>query len=261
MLKLSAVSLQLAATTVLQDISFSLHHNEFIGVIGPNGAGKTSLLRLIQRAVSPSAGQIFLQKKDLEHYSTAELARTVAVVCQSALPLFALSVEQVASMGLLPHKSWFEQNNSHDLARVGRALAKVGLADKAQQQVDTLSGGELQRLFIARALVQQPGLLLLDEPTNHLDVKYQHQVLQLVRTLAVPTLACLHDLNLAALYCDKLLLLHQGCQVRFGTPQQVLQADVLQQVFGLPCQVSQHPGLARLQVSFMPPSLTATAAI
>lgn len=260
MLNLSAVSLQLSDNTVLQDISFALHDGEFIGVIGPNGAGKTSLLRLIQRALPPSAGQIHLQHKPLESYTATELARTVAVVNQTALPLFALTAEQVASMGLLPHKSWFEQNSSHDSAIVARALGKVGLAAKALQRVDTLSGGELQRLFIARALVQQPRLLLLDEPTNHLDVKYQHQVLQLVRELGGATLACLHDLNLAALYCDKLLLLHQGVQVIFGTPQQVLQHDILQRVFDLPCQINQQFG--RLQVSFMPPALTdATARV
>ncbi|GAB2915115.1 ABC transporter ATP-binding protein [Rheinheimera gaetbuli] len=259
MLKLSAVSLQLSDKAVLQDINFALRDGEFIGIIGPNGAGKTSLLRVIQRALQPSAGQIHLHHKPLEHYHATELARTVAVVNQTALPLFALTVEQVASMGLLPHKSWFEQNTSHDSAIVARALGKVGLADKARQLVDTLSGGELQRLFIARALVQRPRLLLLDEPTNHLDVKYQHQVLQLVRELPVATLACLHDLNLAALYCDKLLLLHQGAQVIFGTPQQVLQHDILQRVFDLPCQINQQHG--RLQVSFIPPAFSHPVAL
>ncbi len=261
LLKLSAVSLQLAGKPVLQDIGFSLNAGEFIGIIGPNGAGKSSLLRLIQRAVVPDSGQIVLQQKPLSQYSVADLARTVAVVTQTALPLFALTAEQVATMGLLPHKSWFENNTSHDNAVVSRALATVGLADKATQQVDTLSGGEQQRLYIARALVQQPGLLLLDEPTNHLDVKYQHQVLQLVRSLAVPALACLHDLNLAALYCDKLLLLHQGRQMMFGTPQQVLQSSLLEQVFGLPCQVSPHAGHGRLQVSFMPEAFNHVAAV
>ncbi|MEH8017648.1 ABC transporter ATP-binding protein [Rheinheimera muenzenbergensis] len=252
MLKLSAVSLQLSDTRVLQDINFALQDGEFIGIIGPNGAGKTSLLRLVQRTLAPSAGQITLQHKALDNYTATELARTVAVVNQTTLPLFALTAEQVAAMGLLPHKSWFEQNTSHDIAIVSRALAKVGLAAKAGQQVDTLSGGELQRLFIARALVQQPRLLLLDEPTNHLDVKYQHQVLQLTQQLGVAVLACLHDLNLAAWYCDKLLLLDQGRQVIFGSPQQVLQPDILQRVFDLPCQIHQQHG--QLQVSFMPPA-------
>jgi iron complex transport system ATP-binding protein len=251
-LELSAVSLTLGEQAVLQNISFALGNGEFIGIIGPNGAGKSSLLRLIQRAVSPDCGHILLKQRNLQLYRAAELAQTVAVVSQHVAPLFALTVEQVATMGLLPHKSWFELSSSEDRHQVQQALNKVGLLQKASQQIDTLSGGELQRLYIARALVQRPALLLLDEPTNHLDVLYQHQVLQLVRGLAIPVLACLHDLNLAAMYCDKILLLHQGRQCAFGTPEQVLQRELLQQVFGVPCQVQSHAQLQKLQVTFLP---------
>ena len=253
-LKFSAVYLTLAQQSVLHNIQFTQQNAEFIGVIGPNGAGKSSLLRLIQRSLTPDSGHIFLQQRDVQHYSAAELARTVAVVSQHTEPLFALSVEQVATMGLLPHKSWFEVNTSEDAHQVQQALAKVGLLSKAAQQIDTLSGGELQRLYIARALVQKPALLLLDEPTNHLDVLYQHQVLQLIRKLGIPVLACLHDLNLAALYCDKILLLNKGRQIAFGMPEQVLQAETLQQVFALPCQVQQHSRLQKLQITFLPPT-------
>lgn len=252
MLNVSAVSLSLGGQAVLQDINFSLQRGEFIGVIGPNGAGKSSLLRLISREHPLQKGDIILQHRPLQHYRTTELARTIAVVSQSPAPLFALNVQQVATMGLLPHKSWFELNNSQDQQQVNLALNKVGLLAKAGQLVDTLSGGELQRLYIARALVQQPALLLLDEPTNHLDVQYQHQVLQLVRSLGVPALACLHDLNLAALYCDKILLLHKGQQCAFGAPEQVLQSQLLQQVFGIACDVVCHPQLQKLQVTFLP---------
>ncbi len=254
MLKLSAVCLTLGQQAVLQNISFSLHKGEFIGIIGPNGAGKSSLLRLIQRALVPNSGQILLQQRPLSEYGAAELASSIAVVSQHPAPLFALTVAEVATMGLLPHKRWFELSSGHDNQQVKQALQKVGLLAKSHQLIDTLSGGELQRLYIARALVQRPGLLLLDEPTNHLDVLYQHQILQLVRSLAIPALACLHDLNLAALYCDKILLLHQGRQYAFGTPEQVLQSQMLQQVFGLDCQVTRHHQLQKLQVTFMPAS-------
>lgn len=252
MLKLSAVCLTLGEKTVLNDINFALHNNEFIGVIGPNGAGKSSLLRVVQRALMANSGEIMLKQRALAQYKTAELARTVAVVSQNPIPLFALTVEQVATMGLLPHKSWFEVNHSQDQHQVSQALNRVGLADKASQLIDTLSGGELQRLYIARALVQRPALLLLDEPTNHLDVQYQHQVLQLVRALGIPALACLHDLNLAAMYCDKILLLHQGQQYAFGTPEQVLTTELLQPVFGLACEVTTHALLRKRQVTFLP---------
>ncbi|MEO3865973.1 ABC transporter ATP-binding protein [Rheinheimera fenheensis] len=253
MLKVSGLSLQLGSQVVLQDITFSLPQQGILGVIGPNGAGKSSLLKLISRALPPTSGQILLRQRSLNQYTNQQLARTLAVVSQHPPPLFALSVFQVAAMGLLPHKSWFETSNSSDRASVSRALNKVGLGNKADALIDTLSGGELQRLYIARALVQQPALLLLDEPTNHLDVQYQHQVLQLLRELNIPVLVCIHDLNLAALYCDNLLLLHNGQQVSFGTPEQVLQHQQLQQVFALACQVSRHPALDKLQITFLPP--------
>lgn len=253
MLKVSGLSLQLGSQVVLQDIAFSLPQQGILGVIGPNGAGKSSLLKLISRALPPTSGQILLRQCPLNQYTNQQLARTLAVVSQHPPPLFALSVFQVAAMGLLPHKSWFETSNSSDRASVSRALNKVGLGNKADALIDTLSGGELQRLYIARALVQQPALLLLDEPTNHLDVQYQHQVLQLLRELNIPVLVCIHDLNLAALYCDNLLLLHNGQQVSFGTPEQVLQHQQLQQVFALACQVSRHPALDKLQITFLPP--------
>jgi len=252
LLKVSAVSLTLGTQAVLQDISFATQRAEFIGIIGPNGAGKSSLLRLLYRQHHPATGNIMLQQRPLMGYSAAELARTVAVVSQSPAPLFALTVHEAVSMGLVPHKRWFELNTDQDRQQINQALAKVGLSNKAEQVVDTLSGGELQRLYIARALVQQPALLLLDEPTNHLDVQYQHQVLQLVRQLALPALACLHDLNLAALYCDKILLLSQGQQIAFGTPEQVLQPELLRQVFAIDCEVARHPGLKKLQVTFLP---------
>ena len=252
MLDLSAVSLTLSDNAILQDISFSLAKGEFIAVIGPNGAGKSSLLRLIQRALPAQSGSIYLKQRSLLSYSDTALARILAVVSQNPSPLFALTLEHVAAMGLLPHKRWFELTSSSDKARVANALQRVGLEAKAQQLIESLSGGELQRLYIARALVQQPDVLLLDEPTNHLDVKYQHQIMQLVKGLGISCIACLHDLNLAAWYCDKLLLLHQGQQVAFGTPAEVLHADALSRVFGLYCDVTENPKLNKLQVSFLP---------
>ena len=253
MLNFSGVTVRLADKVVLQDISFAQKSGEFIGIIGPNGAGKSSLLNTVQRTVPCLQGDILLKQRSLKNYTAAMLAKTVAVVSQNAAPIFALTVLQIVIMGRLPHKSWFEHINDHDLSIVDHALAQVGLSDKKSLLVSALSGGEQQRLYIARALVQQPDLMLLDEPTNHLDIQYQHQVLQLVRQLNISVLACLHDLNLAALYCDKILLLQQGQLRAFGSPEQVLQPDLLQQVFGLPCQVSHHQTLNKLQVTFLPP--------
>lgn len=252
LLVLQDIGLQLGGKTILNNINFQLNSAEFIGIIGPNGAGKSSLLHLVQRALVPSKGQLLLKQQSLNSYSQNRLAQLIAVVTQNVSPVFTLTSTEVASMGLLPYKSWYQTDTVQDNANVSQMLSTVGLASKAEQLVDTLSGGEQQRLYIAKALVQQPELLLLDEPTNHLDVLYQHQVLQLISTLNISVLACLHDLNLAALYCDKLLLLNQGQQVAFGSPEQVLQPDLLQQVFGLPCELYQHSKLAKPQVMFYP---------
>lgn len=254
MLQLSAVSLQLAGRSILTDINFALQQGEFIGIIGPNGAGKSSLLKIISGALLPASGTISFKQKSLKHCSDSERARLIAVVSQSPAPVFSLTVEQVATMGLLPHKKWYESISKSDKDRVRQALTTVGLLSKCADNVDALSGGELQRLYIALALVQQPQLLLLDEPTNHLDVKYQHQVLSLVKQQRLPVLACLHDLNLAATYCDKLLLLSEGRQLAFGTVEQVLQQAVLEQVFGLPCEVIPSDGHNSMQIRFFAPA-------
>jgi iron complex transport system ATP-binding protein len=259
-LTLNNVSLQLGGQRILNNINFSLKSAEMLGVIGPNGAGKSSLLRLVQRAILPQHGLLSLKQQAITEYSQTNLAKLIAVVAQTVSPLFALTTVEVATMGLLPYKNWYQTNTVQDRQRVQQALHTVGLANKSLQQVETLSGGEQQRLYIAKALVQQPELLLLDEPTNHLDVLYQHQILQLIASLNISVLACLHDLNLAALYCDKLLLLDQGQQVAFGSPEQVLQPDLLQQVFGLPCEVYQHSRLGKPQVMFFP-ELVASAQI
>lgn len=253
MLTVSAINLSLSGTQVLRDISFSQHNNEVIGVIGPNGAGKSSLLRLIQGELKADAGQIILNHQPLMALSANQIAKHIAVVSQTPALLFELTAEQVVTMGLLPHKSWFERDTAEDRKQVQQALVRVGLGNKTTQQVNRLSGGEQQRVFIARALVQKPSLLLLDEPTNHLDVLYQHQILQLVRELKTAVIACLHDLNLAALYCDKILLLHSAEQIAFGTPEEVLEPALLQQVFGLRCVVNHQPLLNKRQITFLPP--------
>lgn len=254
MLTLSDISLRLGNKNILNSISFNLQPKEFLGVIGPNGAGKSSLLNLIQGALMPNQGQIRLKQQNLNHYSQVERAKLVAVVSQTLSPVFSLSAAEVATMGLIPYKNWYQANTEADHQRVAQALATVGLSDKAEQRVDTLSGGEQQRLYIAKALVQQPELLLLDEPTNHLDVLYQHQILQLIRRLNISVIACLHDLNLAALYCDKLVLIQQGEIVASGSPEQVLQPRLLESVFGLACDIYQHSQFAKPQVLFFPAS-------
>jgi iron complex transport system ATP-binding protein len=156
-------------------------------------------------------------------------------------------------MGLLPHKSLFAFDTDHDKAQIVLALDKVGLKHAVNHQFNELSGGEQQRILIARSIVQSSQILILDEPTTHLDVFYQHQVLQLVKQLNLTVIMTVHDLNLASLYCQRLLLLHHGQLLTDGSPTEVLNTLQLQEVFGLPCKQNIDPVNGATQVSFYLP--------
>jgi iron complex transport system ATP-binding protein len=251
-LQVKDLNLQLAQRHILRDITFSLPQGRMLGVVGPNGAGKSSLLKLLHGELMPSSGQIWLKNRPLQELSRRELAQQLAVVVQSPVPVFSLTTEQLLMMGLVPHKSWFAMTTSEDRQQIELALSKTGLTDLRTKTLDSLSGGELQRAFIARALVQNARVLLLDEPTNHLDVHYQHQILALIKQLGLTIVCCLHDLNLAASYCDDILLLNEGQICALGSADEVLQPELLSRVFRQPCRLIQQPGLARPIIHFYP---------
>ncbi|WP_337840956.1 ABC transporter ATP-binding protein [Rheinheimera sp.] len=250
LVRFKQVRLELQQQPVLHSLSFELQEQQFVGLIGPNGAGKTSLQRLLQAEYQPSSGQIELDQIPLNHYSRPQLARQLAVVSQLPGHLFDLSVLDVVTMGLLPHKKLWQTTTADDQLLVLQQLEQVGLLSRQQQPFASLSGGEQQRALLARALVQRPRLLLLDEPTNHLDPYYQHQMMHLCKTLGIAVLASIHDLNLAACYCDRLLLLDQGHLLADGPVGQVLTEPLLQQVFRSHCLVDQNPFVARPRVNF-----------
>jgi len=227
--------------TILQDIQFGIEKGQFVGLIGPNGAGKSSLLRCLYRINRPSAGQVLLNGRDIWRTSLKQNAREVAVILQENGDYFGIQVTDVVAMGLTPHKSLFSTDTAEDQQRVLHALAQVGLTELADKPFAQLSGGEKQRVMVARAIVQQPQVLLMDEPTNHLDVHYQIEVLQLARSLGITVFASIHDLNLAAAFCDQLLLLDRGRLVSSGTPAQVLTEANLLSHFRTHAQVDAHP--------------------
>ncbi|TMM45968.1 ABC transporter ATP-binding protein [Colwellia ponticola] len=255
LLTISDLSWIIQKKSILHNINFTVSKGEVIGIIGPNGAGKTSLLRCITNQanmlVSKNiSGSIKLKNRSIRQFSAKEIAQHFAVVMQKNDSIFALSVQDVMKMGLLPHKSLFSIDSDHDKAQIALALTKVGLSHALHSHFNLLSGGEQQRVLIARALVQASQILILDEPTNHLDVYYQHQVLQLVNNLNITVIMTVHDLNLASLYCQRLLLLNQGHLIADGTPEEVLTPQQLSQVFGLPCQQSIDAITGATQVSF-----------
>ncbi len=243
LINVSQLSWQIDSKFILNKVSFEVCKGEVIGIIGPNGAGKTSLLRCLTNQTNllkkqQLSGNVFLKNRNLTTYSSKEIAKHFAIVMQKNENIFSLSVSDVMAMGLLPHKTLFSLNNDHDKAQIILALNKVGLEGALHYRFNALSGGEQQRVLIARALVQASQVLILDEPTNHLDVYYQHQILQLVKALNLTVIMTVHDLNLASLYCQRLLLLHHGQLLADGTPNQVLTSNQLQSVFNLPCRQS-----------------------
>ncbi|KTC32817.1 histidinol phosphatase [Pseudomonas sp. ABAC61] len=208
----------------LREASLQVAAGEFVGLIGPNGSGKTSLLRCAYRFSKPRW-----------------CAQRIAVVLQEFPDAFGLTVEQVVAMGRTPHKGLFDGDTEQDRAIARDALESVGLLGFEDHAFATLSGGEKQRVILARALAQQPQLLILDEPTNHLDPRYQLELLQRVKRLGIGTLASIHDLNLAAAFCDRLYVLDHGRIVASGTPGEVLTAELLRKVFGVEALIDAHP--------------------
>ncbi|NVJ60103.1 MAG: ABC transporter ATP-binding protein [Gammaproteobacteria bacterium] len=226
---------------ILDELSFSVAQGEFVGLIGPNGAGKSSLLRCLYRKIIPSSGNVEFQGQPITQYSAKSLAQKIAVVLQEPPSHFELSVMDVISMGLTPHKSLLSFDTQEDRERVIRAAKDVDLEDKLDQLFNNLSGGEKQRAMIARAIVQQPSVLLMDEPTNHLDVRHQLEVLSIAKQLNITVIVSIHDLNLAAAFCNRFILLDKGRIIANGSFDQVLTEQHLLSVFGVKAKIDQHP--------------------
>ncbi|MEA9977587.1 MULTISPECIES: ABC transporter ATP-binding protein [unclassified Pseudomonas] len=226
---------------LLREVQLSVAAGEFVGLIGPNGSGKTSLLRCAYRFSRPTTGEVLLDQGNVWQQSPRWCAQRIAVVLQEFPDAFGLTVDEVVAMGRTPHKSMFETDTVLDRHITQQALLAVGMHGFENHTFATLSGGEKQRVILARALAQQPTVMMLDEPTNHLDPRFQIELLQLIKRLNIGVLASLHDLNLAAAFCDRLYVIDRGRIVTSGTPTEVLTVTLLREVFGVQALVDTHP--------------------
>jgi iron complex transport system ATP-binding protein len=233
MIEAAGVSWRYGATPVIDDVSVLARPGRVLGLIGPNGSGKTTLLRLLYGALRSTTGSVTVDGDPLSGLAGREAARRLAVVVQETGADTALTVGELVLLGRGPHLGTFQRTGRDDHGIAARCLARVGAAHLATRAFTGLSGGERQRVLIARALAQQATHLLLDEPTNHLDIRYQHEILHLVRTLGTCAIVVLHDLNLAARYCDDLVLLGDGGVVAAGSTSEVLDPAVLEPVYGI----------------------------
>ncbi|MDH4082342.1 MAG: ABC transporter ATP-binding protein [Nitrospira sp.] len=243
---------------ILDGVSFQVQAGEVLGVVGPNGSGKTSLLKVLARGLSPQEGRISLFGQNLASMTQQDVACVVGVVPQDTQQLFPFTVAETVIMGRFPHRPrgrWtggFGWESHQDIEIAEQAMMTMDIGHVAHRAVTDLSGGERQRVLIARALGQTPKVLLLDEPTAFLDLQHQVEICSLLRRLkeerGLTVVLVSHDLNLVGQYCDRILLLDNGQVVRLGRPEEVIEPDVLERVYGCRVLVDQHPvsGLPRV---------------
>jgi iron complex transport system ATP-binding protein len=244
-LELKQVQFAYLNRPVLKDINLSVKPGEIVGLLGPNGSGKTTLIKIISGILRPKSGEIKIGGTALSKLNRKSIARLLAVVPQEFNVPFAFTVEEIVTLGRTPFLKPLAEKNEKDRRIIDSSMELVGITGLKLRRFDELSGGERQKVVLAMALAQQPGVLLLDEPTVHLDINHQVQILELVRQLNTSTgltvVAAMHDLNLAALYFNRLVLLKNGKVMADGTPGQVLTKDIVENVFGTHVMVDTHP--------------------
>lgn len=245
-----AVKLFIGRKEILKGIDLSLLPGEFLGIIGPNGSGKSTFLKCVYRVQKPTEGTISFDGQRQDELSYRESALKLAVVPQHTAYSFDFSVIDVVLMGRSPHKKLLQRDNRRDYEIARQALSMVGLDGFGERNFSTLSGGEQQRVILARALTQQTECLVLDEPTNHLDIKYQLEIMDIVKSLGKTIMAAVHDLNIAAMYCDRLIALKNGEVVGAGKPEELLTEEFIQGLYGVECEVHSEKG--RTNIVYIP---------
>ena len=253
-IRTDALHAMLGGTEILHGLDFTAGDRSLVGVIGPNGSGKSTLLKCIYRVLKPSDGAVFVDGQPLSEYRVRDSAKKIAVLAQHNFYNFEFTVQDVVLMGRAPHKRALERDSAADFKIVHEAMERVGVAPLRDRLFSTLSGGEQQRVLLARALAQQTPCLILDEPTNHLDIKYQLELLDLVRSLDRTVIAAIHDLNIAAMYCDTIFVMQSGRIVAAGAPRDVLTRSLIRSVYEVDADVfTDSDGL--LRVLFYPQPL------
>ncbi|WP_110208053.1 ABC transporter ATP-binding protein [Nocardioides daejeonensis] len=236
--------------TVVAGVDLRLARGSRLAVVGPNGAGKSTLLRALAGLDRPHAGEVRLDGIPLGELGARARARALAIVSQHETPPADLLVQELVGLGRLPHRSPWATDDGQEWTE--RALARLDLTSFATRSVDQLSGGELRRVLVARALAQEADLLMLDEPTNHLDLRHQHELLATIRGLGVTVVAAIHDLDLAQRYFDQVALVHGGRLAAVGTPEEVLSTELVGAAFGVRSVRVRHPESGRTHLLVEP---------
>lgn len=242
-----------AQEDILKSVNLDIPRNSFVGIIGPNGCGKSTLLKCMYRVLKPRSGLITLGGTALDQLTLKESAKQMAVVSQHHHQDFDFSVLEVLLMGRAPHKKALERDNAKDYEVVHLALEQVGMLHYKNKRFNNLSGGEKQRIILARALAQEPACLMLDEPTNHMDIKHQLGLLSLVKQMNLTVVAALHDLNIAAMFCDYLYVLKEGQVIAKGSPKEVLTVALIEEVYEVKAQIIKGEGPDAMHIIYQMP--------
>ena len=238
-LRIRGVEFGYGSEAVLKGISIEIPQGEMLSIVGPNGAGKTTLLRCINRILKPRRGVIMVNGKSIEEMSRREIAKKMGYVPQSTHQVFPNTVFDVILMGRRPHFAW--KCNEKDIEKVLETLKMLGIEHLAMRDITELSGGQQQKVFIARALAQEPEILLLDEPTSNLDIKHQLEVMNIIKSITnergITAIMAIHDLNLASRYADRVIMMHKGKIFAVGSPEEVLTPENIREVYGVEAEV------------------------
>lgn len=250
-LEAADINVSIGGKRIVKDLSLQIPDRKFSALLGANGSGKTTLLRALYRTQRMDGGIVRLDGEDIARYSGKRLARSMAVMGQFHQINFDYTVLDITLMGRYPFHSLLEQDRERDRALALQALERVGMEGCRDRSFQSLSGGEKQRVILARALTQTPQLLILDEPTNHLDIRYRLEILSIIKELKITVLAALHDLEQAAQYCDQLYLMKQGEIVAEGTPQAVMTPENIYEVFQVRAGVYPSPINGKLMIQYL----------
>lgn len=240
-LNVQKLSVAIDKKEIVKDVSLLVENKQFVGIIGANGCGKSTLLKSIYKSLKPKAGSVFLDDMDLLNTSPKKVSQKMSVVGQFNELNFDLTVFQMVMLGRTPHKKLLDSDTKEDMDIVYRALNQTNLTEYTDRSYLTLSGGEKQRVILARAIAQQPAFLVLDEPTNHLDIRYQLEVLSCVKKLNIGVLAALHDLQMAAEYCDYIYAMKKGKIIAHGKPKELFTEELVTTLYDVNCRIFENP--------------------
>ena len=247
MIKLEAENISLAYghNVVIRDLTFQVTPGEMVGLIGPNGSGKSTIVKALSHVIRPYSGRVLIDGRDVAQIPRMELARLLGVVPQMSLLPSVFTAFEIVLMGRNPHLGLLQYEGESDMAITWQAMMKTATQSLAERRIGELSGGEIQRVVIARVLAQEPKSILLDEPTSNLDISHQVEILDLIKTLCrennLTVLVTLHDLNLASQYCDRLILINNTRVYAQGTPSEVINSKNIKEVYGSEGCVYAHP--------------------